>query len=351
MAAWLDNCRFFPTAGGTTDWTYASTVGGCQSPSNAGAVNGTKYKLIAISPDLTQWEIVEGAYNSSTGTFPRTTVLYNSSGTGASTGQSGAGTKINFSAVPQVAVVGIKEDLISVEEANSFSTAQQRQAAQNIGLATATRSITGASDALVASDFGKLIILNRSSAITLGSSAAAALGNGWYCDVVNINSGICTFTPGSGSIDGVATAGVYQNESMRIWCDGTNFYTTNHGGDWVSYAPTASASGPGAFTAVIPSGRFCKIRTRLHLELSIQFTNAGTATGFVQASLPVSASSSMIQSILTGAELSTTGKALYGFISTGSSVIQVRYFDNSQTATSANNGTSYQITGTYEVSK
>lgn len=133
MAAFLDLCRFIPTAGGISDWTYSSSVGGCQGPTAANAANGTVYKFLAISSDLTQWEVAEGAYSSATGTFSRTTVLYNSSGTGAKTpGQSGAGTKINFTAAPQVAVIGVKEDLISVEEANGFTAGQQQQARQNI---------------------------------------------------------------------------------------------------------------------------------------------------------------------------------------------------------------------------
>lgn len=132
MAAFLDNCRFVPTAGGTADWVYASTVGGCQSPALAGAVDGRKYKFLAISSDLTQWEIAEGAYTAASSTFARTSVLYNSSGTGNATGQSGAGTKISFTLAPNVAIVGVKEDLISIEEANGFTAVQQGQARSNI---------------------------------------------------------------------------------------------------------------------------------------------------------------------------------------------------------------------------
>src|SRR6476620_2882180 len=116
MAAFLDGCRFNPTAGGTADWTYSSAVTGYQSPSAAGVVNGRLYKYRAESADLSQWEIGEGAYNTATGVLARTTVLFNSSGTAA---------KINFSAAPQVAIVALKEDLISIEEANSFTAAQK----------------------------------------------------------------------------------------------------------------------------------------------------------------------------------------------------------------------------------
>jgi len=143
MAAFLNNCRFIPTAGGTTDWVYSSTVGGCQSPVLAGAVDGRKYKFIAISGDLTQWEIAEGAYTATSGTFSRTTVLCNSSGSGVAAGQSGAGSKISFIAAPNVAVVGIKEDLISIEEANGFTTGQMAQARANIGVTKKNYIING----------------------------------------------------------------------------------------------------------------------------------------------------------------------------------------------------------------
>lgn len=135
MAAFLDLCRFIASSGGTADWTYASTVSPYISPTDAGAANGRTYKVRAESADLTQWEVSEGAYSTAgAGSFARTTILYNSSGTG--TLQSGAGAKINFSAAPQVWVVASKRDLISVEEANSFTTVQKTQAKANIGIST-----------------------------------------------------------------------------------------------------------------------------------------------------------------------------------------------------------------------
>lgn len=101
-SSFLDVCRFNPTAGGTTDWTYSSAVVGYQSPTAAGAVNGAIYSYRAESADLLQWEVGFGAYNSGTGVFARTTVLFNSAGTTA---------KINFTAAPQVAIVALAEDI------------------------------------------------------------------------------------------------------------------------------------------------------------------------------------------------------------------------------------------------
>lgn len=133
MAAWLDCCRYTPTLGGTTDWTFSSAVQGYSTPALAGVVNSRVYKYRAESADLSQWEIGEGFYTTGTGVLTRTTVLANSSGTGTSAGQTGAGTKISFSTVPQVAIVALKEDMISVEENNVFTTPQQDQIRKNIG--------------------------------------------------------------------------------------------------------------------------------------------------------------------------------------------------------------------------
>jgi hypothetical protein len=119
--AFLDNVRFIPTAAGTADWTYLSVLtGGYQSPSAAGAVSGARYTVFALSSDGSgQWELSQGIYNSSTLTFARTTVLYNSNGTGTASGQSGAGTKINFASSPTISLVAIAEDLNSL--AGSFA--------------------------------------------------------------------------------------------------------------------------------------------------------------------------------------------------------------------------------------
>ncbi|WP_426418467.1 hypothetical protein [Bradyrhizobium genosp. A] len=110
MTSFVDVCRFNPTAGGTSDWTFSTAVQGYQGFTLAGAVNGAKYRYRAESADLTQWEIGTGVYNSGTGVLTRATVLYNSAGTGTGSGQSGAGSKINFTLAPQVGIVALAED-------------------------------------------------------------------------------------------------------------------------------------------------------------------------------------------------------------------------------------------------
>lgn len=101
-SSFIDVCRFNPTLGGTTDWTYSSAVTGYQSPTAAGAVNGAIYSYRAENTALSEWEVGFGAYSSGTGVFSRTTVLFNSAGTTSN---------INFTSVPQVAIVALAEDL------------------------------------------------------------------------------------------------------------------------------------------------------------------------------------------------------------------------------------------------
>lgn len=111
MAKSLNVAKFTAAASGTGDFTVSAAITGFQTPALAGAIDGLTYRYRAESADLTQWEIGYGVASSSGTVFARTFVLYNSSGTGLGNGQSGAGTKINFSAQPNVGIVLISDDL------------------------------------------------------------------------------------------------------------------------------------------------------------------------------------------------------------------------------------------------
>lgn len=138
----VDVCRFNATSTGTVDFVVASAVTGYQTPALAGATNGTVYRYRAESADLSQWEVGLGAYTSASVTLARTTVLYNSSGTGTGAGQSGAGTKISFSTVPQVGVVLLAEDIQATGQILGTAT-NDSASAGNIGEVISSNVVSG----------------------------------------------------------------------------------------------------------------------------------------------------------------------------------------------------------------
>lgn len=98
------------------------------------------------------------------------------------------------------------------------------------------RSITSA-DTLIASDQGKLI--DCSGTWTLSVTAAATLGNGWWCYVRNSGTGTVTIDPdGAETVDGVASGSV--RDTILLVCDGTGF--------------TASKVGPFSHIETLTSG-------------------------------------------------------------------------------------------------
>lgn len=98
MATVVLGVRFVPAAGGTVDFVYSSTVTGYRGVS--ALTNGQTYAYRAESADLSQWEWGYGVYTSGTTTLARTTIIASSTGS-----------KINFSAAPQVALTPRVEDV------------------------------------------------------------------------------------------------------------------------------------------------------------------------------------------------------------------------------------------------
>lgn len=90
------------------------------------------------------------------------------------------------------------------------------------GASTVTqRTITGA-DTLISSDQGKLI--NASGTFTLSVTAAATLGNGWWCWLRNTSNGDVTVDPATTEqIDGANTFVLKPGFTVLVACNGTAF--------------------------------------------------------------------------------------------------------------------------------
>lgn len=324
MAAFLDGCRFFPSAGGTTDWTYASAVGGYQSPAAAGVVSGTKYKYRAESADLTQWEIGEGAYNTSTGVLSRTTVLFNSSGTTS---------KISFTATPQVAVVALKEDLISVEEANSFSDIQKAQAIANLG---------------VPFQCGRLLY----------SSATALTFKPYKGDLLKINGGVYR-VPLAG-VSGLANTGVYVNGTAgQSLAANTLYYVyafNNSGTLTADFATAAHAtsSTTGNVGTEIKSGDDTRsLIGMVYTNGSSQFSDPLTASWFNRrqrsyagANTSPASPGNYFQEIGGGSSLASPGLRVYFLIWGDEGFADVKAMADPVVSTTVNVGAAVAIDGT-----
>ncbi|KRR21903.1 hypothetical protein [Bradyrhizobium retamae] len=334
----INVCRFNPTAGGTTDWTYSSAVTGYQSPSAAGAVNGAQYSYRAESADLSQWEIGTGAYNSGTGVFARTAVLFNSAGTTA---------KINFTAPPQVAIVALKEDLLSVIP-NYIS---------GLGLANNVTDATNDIDiaAGLAADSTNAVMLRLASALTkrLDAGWAAGTGNGmrnsgvaiadttYHIYLVSKAEGVGAdiYAHTSTAVATVITAlqaesggsgYIYARRIGSIMREGGVIVPFVQDGDLfmrkTSSADVVSASnfGTTAQTATLklPTG----IRVQAQLRVAINWTHASSANGLLVSDLSLTDeaaayNNAQVAAVATGSAFVNAGQA---FVMTNTSA-QVRY--------------------------
>jgi hypothetical protein len=215
--AFLDNCRFNAVSGGYADFVPSSPIAGYQLPPAAGAVQFTVYECFAITADASQWETTRAAYVGNA--FMRLLVVANSSGTGVAPGQTGAGSKINFVTPPIVTVVAIKESMLSFEEANFFTPAQQLQARNNLGFST---------------EIGKV---EWWPTTVVQPGRVKANGQVLFRSVMPIlfaylvRQGVATFTNGSANV-GMPKHGLSFGDPIKLFTSNTlptNFSVSTHG--------------------------------------------------------------------------------------------------------------------------
>jgi hypothetical protein len=115
---------------------------------------------------------------------------------------------------------------------------------------------------------------------TFSSSSAAVLGTGWFCYIKNSGTGVVSFTPGSGQINGAASMTFNPNDSAIIATDGTNFFSIGFGQSVASSFNFVTISLAGDSGNVILTG------AQLN-RISYKFTGAlaGNTTVVVPASI------------------------------------------------------------------
>ena len=97
------------------------------------------------------------------------------------------------------------------------------------GVANITRAAKTGAYTLAVADKGALI--DCSGTWTLGLTAAATLGAGWWCYVRNIGTGTITADPNASElIDGVTSGAIRPGMTLLIQCDGTAFHCVRVGG-------------------------------------------------------------------------------------------------------------------------
>lgn len=163
----------------------------------AGAVDGRTYTWLIV--DGNNWELVKGVYTASGTTAARTTVIASRSGGTLGT------SRITLSGTAQVRIVESAVDMDGVR---------------------GTRSVTGTSDALAATDLGYVVTYSNAAsvAVSLAQAGTASLYDGWATWVQNLGVGTVTITPATSTINGATTLVLATNMGAFIWSDGANYH-------------------------------------------------------------------------------------------------------------------------------
>ena len=118
-----------------------------------------------------------------------------------------------------IRVAGVLKEVVSTGEDETVNGNKLR----NIPFGNISVRSKGSNYTVVASD--KASLIRTTATLTLSLTAAATLGNGWYVDVL-VGAGVLTIDPnGAETINGSTALAITVDGSVRIRCNGTEFYT------------------------------------------------------------------------------------------------------------------------------
>lgn len=93
---------------------------------------------------------------------------------------------------------------------------------------TVVNAQTGTTYTVLNSDSRKLVTFSNASAVAVTLPQAGASSEfltGWFADFQNRGAGTATITPTTSTIDGAASLALTTNQGVRIFSDGTNYFT------------------------------------------------------------------------------------------------------------------------------
>lgn len=124
-----------------------------------------------------------------------------------------------------------------------------------------------------AADAGELFYCTGTFAVTF--DASSTLGNGWAITVSNISTGTITLTPnGAETISGKTSYTVSGNETVVIWCDGSNLFIIAPAPSWQLLQSPVTAAGDASIDFETGISSYKAIRI---IAQEIQPASAGTA--------------------------------------------------------------------------
>lgn len=225
-------------------------------PNLAASSTNTAAQKLDVTPSAAGWVItMPDATLASTGQD----VLFNNVGSFSFTVNDSAGTLLLTVAAGEEWFLYLRGNSTaagtwrSVQMGAGTSSAQA-SALAGLGLVAAATllnqscpiSTKNAAYTLVANDRAQFIV-STGGAITFSLTAAATLGNNWFCLVRNAGTGTLVLNPdGTEEIDDAATKSLAIGESCMVVCDGDEFYTVGYGRSTTTTVTAAVISGGGA---------------------------------------------------------------------------------------------------------
>jgi hypothetical protein len=109
---------------------------------------------------------------------------------------------------------------------------------------------------------------------------------------------------------------------------------------WITYTPTVTSQG-GTITSYTASGKFIQIGSIVHFSATVTITNQGTATGFMDVTLPLT---SLNNAAFSGG-IANTGGGCFAVASAATATVVVLRADATSVLSSGN---TIYLSGTYE---